>query len=146
MAIKIKNISTSDVSLYLPGVHLNRILSPGRSISLTDEQYDEMTNDVGMNALVKGHYIVFEGIEEDQQVEIVTDVMPAVDIAAMLDKLDITAFARFIPNAAAAEKEAAVNFAIDKGITNSAIVALIKKYCDVDIINAINIKHQIEEK
>jgi hypothetical protein len=36
--------------------------------------------------------------------------------------------------------------AIDKGITNSAITALIKKYCNVDVIKAINIKHELEEK
>jgi len=64
----------------------------------------------------------------------------------MLDKSDITAFAKFIPTATEAEKDSVVQLAVDKGITHSGFVALIKKYCDVDIINAINVKHQSEEK
>ena len=72
-------------------------------------------------------------------------VYTAQDIGAMLDKLDVTAFAKFIPNAAPAEKETAIKLAIDKGITNPAITALIKKYCDIDVINEINMKHQAEE-
>ena len=32
-----------------------------------------------------------------------------------------------------------------KKITDNGFIALIKKYCDVDIISAINIQHQLEE-
>ena len=64
----------------------------------------------------------------------------------MLDNADVTAFAKFIPHATSAEKESAVQLAVDKGITNGAIVALLKKYCGVDVISAINAKHQAEEK
>ena len=64
----------------------------------------------------------------------------------MLDELDIPAFAKFIPTAKTAEREAVVRLAVDKGITNQTFVTLINKYCDVDIINAISIKHQAEEK
>jgi hypothetical protein len=64
----------------------------------------------------------------------------------MFDKNDITGFAKFIPNATESEKDSVVKIAVDKGITSPAFVALIKKYCDVDIINAINMKHQAEEK
>jgi hypothetical protein len=64
----------------------------------------------------------------------------------MLLTNDITNFAKFIPHATAAEKESAVTLAIQHKITNNAIVALIKKYCDVDVINAINVAHDAEEK
>ena len=63
----------------------------------------------------------------------------------MFDTANITEFAKFIPNAAEAEKETAVKLAIEKGITNSGFTALIKKYCGVDVISAINMKHQAEE-
>ena len=63
----------------------------------------------------------------------------------MFDTSDITAFAKFIPTAAQGEKDTVVKLAIEKGITNSAFTALIKKYCGVDVINAISIKHQSEE-
>lgn len=147
MAITVKNVSSSNVSIYLPGVNFNRTFTPGRKVAIDQEVYDEMSNDPGTLALIRGHYILVEGIAEDQKVE--EDPRPVVEaptIAAMLDKNDITSFAKFIPTATAAEKEAVVTYAVDKSITNPGFVALIKKYCDVDIINAINMKHQAEEK
>ena len=147
MAITIQNVSSSDVSIFLPGVNFNRTFTPGRKVTITPEVYDEMQNDAGTLALIRGHYIKIEGVTDDQKVEI--DNGPVFDVPAianMLDKLDVTTFAKFIPTATAAEKETVVQLAVDKGITAPAFVALIKKYCDVDIINAINIKHQAEEK
>jgi len=64
----------------------------------------------------------------------------------MLLDNDVTAFARFIPNATEAEKESAVTLAVEHKITNSGIIALIKKYCDIDVIDAIAKKHDAEEK
>lgn len=147
MAITIKNVSSSDVSIWLPGVNFNRTFTPGRVVAITQEVYDELCNDPGTLALIRGHYIKVDGIEKDEQVE--EDSVPVFDMSMindMLDKNDVTGFAKFIPTATSAEKETAVKLAIDKGITIPAFVTLIKRYCDVDIINAINIKHQIEEK
>ena len=39
MAIKIKNVSTSRISFYAPGVKLNRMLDPGRIIPISQEEY-----------------------------------------------------------------------------------------------------------
>lgn len=145
--IKVKNISTSVVSLFVPNIRLNRDLTPGRAIPISEEEYEELTFDPGFMALVNGHYITIEGLDEAQQVSI--DVGPtysAVEIAKMLDNKDITAFARFIPNATESEKESAITIAVDHGITTPGIVTLIKKYCDVDIIDAIAKKHEAEEK
>ena len=38
--IKIKNVSTSLVSLYVPAIKLNRELTPGRTITVSEEEYD----------------------------------------------------------------------------------------------------------
>lgn len=146
MAIKIKNISTCIVSLQAPGVGLNRELVPGRTIPLTDEEYDELSYDVGFSALLNGHYIKLIGVDEGKQVEVVENIVEATEIERMLVNNDITAFAKFIPNASTAEKESAVTLAVEHKITNSGIVALIKKYCGVDIIQAIAAKHDAEEK
>ena len=146
MAITIKNISTNLVSLYLPNVHFNRELMPGREIPVSPEEYEEMTFDTGFMSLVNGHYIKINGVEEDQQVEVVENVFEASEIEKMLVKGDVTAFAKFIPHATAAEKESAVTLAVEHKITNAGIVALIKKYCDVDVIQAIAAKHDAEEK
>ena len=144
--IRIKNVSTSLVSLYVPAIKLNRELTPGRAIPVSEEEYEELTFDPGFMALVNGHYIVIEGVEAEQQVADVGPVFDASKINDMLIRNDVTAFAKFIPHATEAEKESAVTLAVEHKITNAGIVALIKKYCDVDIINAISMKHDAEEK
>ena len=144
--IKIKNISTSTVSLYVPTIKFNRELPPGRIVPVSDDDYEELTFDQGFMALVNGHYLKVYGVEEEKQVEIVDNVFDASEIEKMLLNGDVTAFAKFIPNATEAEKESAVTLAVRHKITNGGIVALIKKYCDVDIINAINVQHEAEAK
>ncbi len=146
MAIKIKNVSTSRISLFAPSVRLNRMLDPGRVIPISQEEYEELTFDPGFMALVNGHYLKIEGVEEDRQVEVINNVVEASAIEKMLMENDVTKFAKFIPNATEAEKESAVTLAVEHKITNAGIVALIKKYCDVDIISAIAVKHDAEEK
>ena len=146
MGIRIKNISTSLVSLYVPNIHFNRELMPGREIPVSQEEYEELTFDTGFMSLVNGHYIKITGLEADQQVEVVENVVEASEIEKMLKEGNVTAFAKFIPHATAAEKESAITLAVEHKITNSGIVALIKKYCDVDVIQAIAAKHEAEEK
>lgn len=144
--ITIKNVSTSRVSIYAPAIKFNRALAPGRAIPITQEEYEELTFDPGFMALINGHYIRINGVQEDKQVEVVENVVEASAIEKMLLENDVTKFAKFIPTATVAEKESAVTLAVEHKITNAGIVALIKKYCDVDVINAISMKHDAEEK
>ena len=146
MSIRIKNISTNLVSLYVPNIHFNRELMPGREIPVSQEEYEELTFDTGFMQLVSGHYVKILGVDEEQAVEVVEDVFEASEIEKMLVNNDVTAFAKFIPKATDAEKESAVTLAVEHKITNAGIVALIKKYCDVDVIKAIAAKHDAEEK
>ena len=146
MSIRIKNISTNLVSLYVPNIHFNRELMPGREIPVSQEEYEELTFDTGFMQLVNGHYLRVLGVEEEQQVEVVENIVEASEIEKMLVNGDVTAFAKFIPKATEAEKESAVTLAVEHKITNSGIVTLIKKYCDVDVIQAIAAKHDAEEK
>lgn len=144
--ISIKNISSATISLMLPYINFRRKLDVGRTIYVSQEEYFELVNDPGFSAMVREHYLSVKGLDDSEVAEIVKgNVYEMTDIGKMLDTLDITTFAKFIPTAAPAEKETVVKLAIDKGITNPAITALIKKYCDVDVINAINMKHQSEE-
>ena len=144
--ITIKNVSTSRVSIYAPQIKFNRALMPGRSIPISEEEYEELTFDTGFMALINGHFIKVEGVEEEKQVEVVQNVVEASAIEQMLLKGDVTAFAKFLPTATTAEKESAVTLAVEHKITNAGIVGLIKRYCDVDVINAISMKHDAEEK
>ena len=144
--IKLKNVSTAKIVLSIPSIRFSRTLTPGRVIPLTEEEYQEFTFDSGCMNLLNGHYVKLFGIEKDQEVVDVGKVYEKEDIEQMLETLNITAFARFIPTATTAEKETVVKLAVEKGITNNAFVTLIQKYCNIDIINAINMKHQAEEK
>ena len=144
--ITIKNVSTAKIYLSIPSIRFSRELMPGREIPLTEDEYRELTFDTGCMSLLEGHFLKVNGVDEDEQPIQIENVYESSEIANMFDTLDITAFAKFIPTATIAEKESAVKIAVDKGITHPGFVTLIKKYCDVDIINAINIKHQSEEK
>ena len=146
MAITLRNASTSTVSLFVPSIKMNRELTPGRKIPVTQEEYEELTFDAGFMSLVNGHYLKVIGVEEEQAVEVIENVFEASEIEKMLVSGDVTKFAKFIPNATEAEKESAVTLAVEHKITNAGIVALIKKYCDVDVIQAIAAKHDAEEK
>lgn len=144
--ITVKNISSALVVLTIPELRFRRELRPGREVPLSQEEYDTMMFDPGINNMVQDHFIVFNGVESDKSMNL--EAEPVLDVAAikeMLEKQDITSFAKFIPTAAPAEKDTVIRLAVDMGITNSGFVALIKKYCDVDIISAINTKHQVEE-
>jgi hypothetical protein len=146
--MKIKNISSAMLQLDIPNVHFSRSLRPKQETPLTEQEFIEFNQDPGCQALLNGHFVKIIDIPEEQK-ELVTDVGTTYDVDQindMLDKNNVTAFAKFIPNATTAEKETAVKLAVDKGITNPGIVALIKKYCDVDLINAISVNHQAEEK
>ena len=146
--LSIKNISTATVIISAPNIRFRRELAPGRTVTLNQEEYEELSFDTGFSALLNGHYIQIEGLEKEEQaieVQGSSNVYSANDIARMFDTGNVTEFAKFIPNAAEAEKQTAVKLAIEKGITNGGFTALIKKYCGIDVISAINMKHQAEE-
>lgn len=145
MSIKIKNISSATVVITEPNIRFRRVLLPGREIPVADEDYKELSFDTGFNAMVREHYIMIEGVEKGEEVQEVGNVVDRDKIAKMFDDNDITAFAKFIPDAAPAEKDSIVELAVAKRITNNAFTALIKKYCDVDVIQAINVKHLVED-
>ena len=143
--VTIKNISSGTVALFAPEIHIQRELLPKQQFNLEKEVYDDLILDQGMEALIRGHYIEVSGLEEDEAILSPAEaVYSATDIGKMLDESDIVNFAKFIPNAAPAERETIVDLAVAKKITNSGFVSLIKKYCGRDVIELINMKHQEE--
>lgn len=145
--ITVKNISSATAVLSVPEIKFNRSLTPGRAIPITQEQYDDLLFDAGIQTMVRNGYIRFEGVEEGAEVEVNEEaIKDKATIEEMMSNRDISAFARFIPGASPAAKDTIVQYAVENNITDNAFTALIKKYCNVDIINAITIKHQSEEK
>ncbi len=146
MGITLKNISSATVALSYPEIRFNRSLAPGRTIALTQEQYDELSFDPGIQNLINTGYIKIEGVEEEAMAIDESTALDRTEIVKMINNKDYAAFTKFIPTATVAEKETVVQYIVDNNITDNAFAALIKKYCDVDIIQAISIKHQAEEK
>ena len=144
--ITLKNISSATVVVSLPDIRFTRTLVPGRIIPVTQDEYNDMMFDTGVQNLLRAGYIRFNGVPEEEQTIVVDDALDYKAIEKIIDDRDITAFAKFIPNASVAEKETVVKYVVDNNITDNAFTALIKKYCGVDVINAIAIKHQAEEK
>ena len=141
--ITIKNVSSSMVYITVPEIDFRREMTPGRSIKISKDTYDDLSFDAGFEALVRGHYLKIDGLAEDEVVEDVGTIVESSEIARMLDERNITSFAKFIPQATQAEKETAVKFAIEKHVSDPAFNALIKKYCGVDVIHAIDVRNSI---
>jgi len=64
--IKVKNISSAFVVLTLPDLRFRRELMPGREIPVSEEEYETMMFDPGINILVQNHFISFSGVEEEK--------------------------------------------------------------------------------
>ena len=143
--ITLKNISTATVNIVSD--KFRRELVPGRTVPISQSIYEDLMFDPGFNNLVSGHYIRIDGVEDDNAV--VINESPIFDVEVvkeMFEKKDYSKFAKFLPNATMAEKDTVVKLAVDNGITDGGFTALIKKYCGVDVISALNIKRQAEEK
>ena len=119
--ITLKNISSATVVVGTSdGTMRSRSLAPNRVITLTPTEYEDLMYEPGVQNMIRGGYIKIDGVAEDRAViETPTNVMSRDEIIKMLNNRDIT---------------------------DNAFTALIKKYCGIDVIQAISVKHQAEEK
>lgn len=147
--ITVKNISSAKIVLLADGGKFRRELMPGRVVPLSRGDYENLMYEPGVNVLLDGHYICFNGVEDEEAVNDTsrqTNVVTRDEIRDMLVKRDIASFIKFLPGAQAAEKDTVVELATELNVTDAAFVGPINKYCGVDIIQAIAVKHQVEEK
>lgn len=145
---EVKNVSTATIVLLSSDLRVRRELQPGRAVVVNEELYEDLSFNPGFSNLIQGHYITAHNLDEKETAETknTAAVYDVAKIKEMFAKEDITSFAKFIATAADGEKDTVVKLAIDMGITNNGFTALIKKYCNVDVIKAIAMKHEIEEK
>lgn len=146
--ITLKNISSATVVIgSTNGEIRSRSLAPGRIITLTPSEYEDLMYEPGVQNMIRGGYIRIDGVQEERAViETPTNVKDKDEIIKMIDDRDVTAFAKYIKIAPSAAKETIVQYVVDNNITDNAFTALIKTYCGVDVIQAISVKHQAEEK
>lgn len=146
--ITLKNISSATVVIGSPNstVH-SRSLAPNRVITLTPSEYEDLMYEPGIQNMIRGGYIKIDGVQEDRAViETPTNVKEKDEIIKMIEDKDVTAFAKYIKIAPSAAKDTIVQYVVDHNITDNAFTALIKTYCGIDVIQAISVKHQSEEK
>ena len=146
--ITLKNISSATVVVgSTNGTMHSRSLAPGRIITLTPTEYEDLMYEPGIQNMIRGGYIKIDGVQEDRAViETPTNVKEKDEIIKMIDNKDITAFAKYIKVAPSAAKDTIVQYVVENNITDNAFTALIKTYCGIDVIQAISVKHQAEEK
>ena len=145
--IKVKNISNYTIYVIAADYNFHRKLNPGREISVAQEIYDELTFDLGFEKLVRGGALKVTGVNEEvsEVIEVPFETYTPADIKKMFEDKDYVNFTKMIPNASPATKETIVAVAVDMRISDRAFVELIKKYCDVNIIEAISVQVQAEE-
>jgi len=146
--ITLKNISSATVVVGSPNSNVkSRSLAPNRVITLTPEEYEDLMYEPGVQNMIRGGYIKISGVEEERAViESPANVLERDAIIKMIDKKDYASFAKYIKVATSAAKDTIVQYVVENNITDNAFTALIKTYCDVDVIQAIAVKHQAEEK
>ena len=147
--ITVKNVSSGKIVLLADGGRFRRELMPGRICPITRTDYENLMYEPGVNVLVNNHAIQFFGVSDEEAVNDTsaqTTVYSADQIKKMLVDKDIATFINFIPTARAAEKDAVVEYATELNITDPAFVGAINKYCNIDLIQAISIRHQSEVK
>jgi len=146
--ITLKNISSATVVIGSTNSTIrSRSLAPNRVITLTPTEYEDLMYEPGIQNMIRGGYIKIDGVSEDRAViETPTNVKEKDEIIKMINDRDITAFANYIKIAPSAAKDTIVQYVVNNNITDNAFTALIKKYCGIDVIQAIAVKHQAEEK
>lgn len=146
--ITLKNISSATVVINSTNGQIKtRSLLPGRTITLTNSEYEDLMYEPGIQNMIRAGYIRIGGVSEDRAaIETPENVKDRDEIIKMLEERDITAFAQYIKIAPSAAKETIVQYVVEHNITDAAFVSLIKTYCNVDVIQAISVKHQAEEK
>lgn len=146
--ITLKNISSATVVVGSSNGNIKtRSLAPNRVITLTPEEYEDLMYEPGVQNMIRGGYIKFEGVEEERAViESPANVLERDAIIKMINNRDYATFTKYIKVATSAAKDTIVQYVVENNITDNAFTALIKTYCDVDVIQAIAVKHQAEEK
>lgn len=137
--IKVKNIGSSVVYLIAPDYKFHRKLQPKRELPIPEEVYNELTFEPGFQTLIKIGMIKVTGASEgnNEIIETENNIVSREELEKIFDANDVTKFAQIIPNMSFAGKESAVSIALEKHITTPGFASLIKKYCGVDIIQAL---------
>ena len=107
-----------------------------------------------MQNLLRAGYLQVKGVDEEGK-QMVENAVQQADEASTLsveeirkiyDEKNVTKFAQVISKASPATRDSMVKLAVEMNVTTPAFTTLIKKYCNVDVIQAIAYAHQAVEE
>ena len=108
--IKVKNISSSNVTLICTPLHFRRPLTPSREIALTREVYDELSFDPGFQTLVEIGILKVSGAEEENAAVIESSMtsLSRDEIKKIFEEKNYAEFAKTIQDVSPATKESII--------------------------------------
>lgn len=163
MGYVIKNTSGFSILLSYPNAKARFDLTPNRQVSISEAVFEEMKYDAGTEDLLR--YGVIQFITEDGQkktleellnptpntenvseIEDKTDgkiVLSKEEVIKLLQEGTIAQFTKTVKNASAATLETIGQMAIELSVADGARTELIKKYCGIDVLQALNYKRNL---
>lgn len=142
--VKIKNTSGYRISIILDNVRYRRDLNPGQETVIPEDVFEEFNFDNGCRNYMRNGFlkVIAEDVEIKEQLpEIPEDVdMDADDVVT---NKSIAEFTAILKNASPAMKEKIVAAAIKNSTMDAPKVALIKNYCNVDVLQALNLQRSM---
>lgn len=148
--ISIKNVSSATVVLTCENLRFRRELTPNRQINVDAETYEELAFEPGNQVLISNGFLKIT-TEKEEDKELIEDtsstnytVMSYDEVRKIYEDKDYSTFTKAIKDASQATKENFIKAAIDMNVVDNGFTALIKKYCNVDVIQAITLKRQTE--
>ena len=142
--VQIKNTSGYRISIILDNVRYRRDLNPGQETVIPEDVFEEFNFDNGCRNYMRNGFlkVITDDVEIKEQLpEIPEDVdMDADDVVT---NKSIAEFTAILKNASPAMKEKIVAAAIKNSTMDAPKVALIKNYCNVDVLQALNLQRSM---
>lgn len=143
--VRIKNISTYTVDVVLPNVRYRRDLAPGQIAPLPEDVFEEFNYDPGCRNWVKNGFL--KVITEDEEVKSQLAPEPEnvdVDVLKVLTEGTVADLNKLLKNSTEVIRDKIVMLAVQNNITDAARCALIKSYCEVDVLTAVANQRAVE--
>lgn len=143
--VQIKNLSSYGVTINLPNVRFRRSLNPYQSCTLPEDVFEEFNYDSGCREMVRAGAI--KVITEDPEIKEQIVEVPAVvevDIKELLTEKTVSELNNVLKEASANLRSRIAEEAINLSVADLPRVTLIKKYCNVDVVEAISLQRSVE--
>lgn len=140
---KVKNICNSKVLINLPNVRFRTELQPKQERPLPDEVFYEFLYDPGCINMVKWGFlgVIYDNNVEDK-IEVESKTGLDIDVKDLLTNKPVKELTEVLKEASPALKDEIASKAIELSIADQGRCNIIKKYTNIDILNAMAMTRQ----